>query len=45
SHAPVDIDDLIRHTGLSAGAVQMLLLEMDLAGTIERHSGNRVSLA
>ncbi|EFL90295.1 DNA-processing protein DprA [Ahrensia sp. R2A130] len=45
SHAPVDIDDLIRHTDLPAGAVQMLLLEMDLAGTIERHSGNRVSLA
>lgn len=45
SHAPVDIDDLIRHTELAAGAVQMLLLEMDLAGTIERHSGNRVSLA
>ncbi|MEM1316751.1 MAG: DNA-processing protein DprA, partial [Pseudomonadota bacterium] len=45
SHAPVDIDDLIRHTELSSGAVQMLLLEMDLAGNIERHSGNRVSLA
>ena len=40
---PVSVDDLIRHTGFDADTVQMILLEMDLAGIIERHSGNLVS--
>ncbi|MEP1207951.1 MAG: DNA-processing protein DprA [Rhizobiaceae bacterium] len=42
-YTPVAIDDLIRHTGLSADLVQMIILELDLAGIIERHAGNRVS--
>ena len=42
-YTPVLIDDLIRHTGLHADTVQMILLELALAGAIERHSGNRVS--
>ena len=42
-YTPVTIDDLIRHTHLSADLVQLLLLELDLAGKIERHGGNLVS--
>ena len=41
---PTDIDELIRHTGLMPQQVQIVLLELSLAGTIERHPGNRVSL-
>jgi DNA processing protein len=41
---PTLIDDLIRFTGLSASSVQVLLLELDLAGRIERHPGQRVAL-
>ena len=41
---PVEIDDIIRHTGASAGEVQLVLIELDLAGRLERHPGNRVSL-
>jgi DNA processing protein len=42
--SPVEIDDIIRFTGASTGEVQMVLLELDLAGRLERHAGNRVSL-
>jgi DNA processing protein len=42
--SPVEIDDIIRFTSLSSGVVQMVLLELDLAGRLERHGGNRVSL-
>ena len=42
--APTEIDALIRFTGLSAALVQMLLLELDLAGRIEHHAGQRISL-
>ncbi len=45
SPAPVSIDELIRQTGASAGAVQMALIELELAGRLERHAGGRVSLA
>jgi DNA processing protein len=41
---PVAVDDIIRHTGLSAAQVSMVLLELDLAGRIERHAGGNVSL-
>lgn len=41
---PTQIDDLIRFTGLSAAVVQVLLIELDLAGRISRHPGQRVSL-
>jgi DNA processing protein len=43
--APVPVDELIRLSGASSGAVQMALLELDLAGRLERHAGNRVSLS
>ncbi|PLX36820.1 MAG: DNA-protecting protein DprA [Hyphomicrobiales bacterium] len=41
---PTGIDDLIRHTGLPAGMVHVILLELELAGRLERHGGQRVSL-
>ena len=41
---PIDIDDIIAHTGCRPGAVQLVLLELDLAGRLERHSNGRVSL-
>ncbi|MBK8456780.1 MAG: DNA-protecting protein DprA [Phyllobacteriaceae bacterium] len=41
---PVGIDEIIRHTGQPAAAVHLVLLELDLAGRLERHSGGAVSL-
>ncbi|MCG5477787.1 DNA-processing protein DprA [Sinorhizobium alkalisoli] len=41
---PVEIDDVIRHTGLSASEVYLVLLELDLAGQLCRHGANLVSL-
>ncbi|TIV98997.1 MAG: DNA-protecting protein DprA, partial [Mesorhizobium sp.] len=37
-------DDIIRHTGMSAAQISMVLLELDLAGRLERHAGGNVSL-
>ena len=42
---PVEIDDIIRHTGLPAASVYLVLLELDLAGRLHRHPGGMVSLA
>lgn len=42
--APVGVDELIRQSGASAGAVQMALLELELAGRLQRHAAGRVSL-
>ena len=42
---PLPVDELIRQTGIAAGAVQMALLELELAGRLERHAGGRVGLA
>lgn len=41
---PVEIDDIIRHTGYPAQTVYLILLELDLAGRLQRHSGGFVSL-
>jgi DNA processing protein len=41
---PVGIDELIRHTGVHPAQLFMILLELDLAGRLERHSGGAVSL-
>ncbi|WEX87431.1 DNA-processing protein DprA [Sinorhizobium garamanticum] len=41
---PVEIDDIIRHTALSASQVHLVLLELDLAGQLCRHGANLVSL-
>ena len=40
---PVGVDEIVRFTGLPASSVQLVLLELDLAGRIVRHGGNRVS--
>jgi DNA processing protein len=41
---PVEIDEIIRFTGVPARTVHVVLLELDLARRIERHAGQRVSL-
>lgn len=41
---PVHVDDLIAQSGLHPSQVMLLLLELDLAGRLERHSGGSVSL-
>jgi DNA processing protein len=42
--SPVAIDDLVRQSGLSIRSVQTALLELEIAGRLERHGGNAVSL-
>jgi DNA processing protein len=42
---PVAVDELLRQSGLAAAAVHTSLLELELAGRLERHAGGRVSLA
>jgi len=42
---PVAVDELIRQSDLAPAVVQMVLLELELAGRLERHAGGRVSLA
>ena len=42
--SPVPVDDIIRLSAAPSGAVQMALLELDLAGRLDRHAGGRVSL-
>jgi DNA processing protein len=42
---PILIDDLIRLTDASAAIVRTVLLELELAGRLERHGGGLVSLA
>lgn len=42
--APVPVDELVRQSGQSAGGVQMALLELEIAGQLDRHVGARVSL-
>jgi DNA processing protein len=44
SPAPVSIDEIIRQSGLPSAIVQTVLLELELAGKIDRHAGGRVSL-
>ncbi len=40
----VPVDELIRLAGLAPSVVQVVLLELELAGRLERHAGGRVSL-
>lgn len=44
SVSPVEIDDIIRHTGMSAQTVYLVLLELDLSAQLNRHTGGLVSL-
>ena len=44
SPTPVPVDEIVRQSGLPAGVVQTVLLELELAGRLARHAGGRVSL-
>ncbi|MDD7910699.1 DNA-processing protein DprA [Pseudovibrio exalbescens] len=41
---PSDVDEIIRFLHISPQAAQVMLLELELAGRLERHRGNKVSL-
>jgi DNA processing protein len=41
---PVAVDELVRQCQLSPAAVVTILLELELAGRLDRHPGNQVSL-
>ena len=43
--SPVPVDEIVRLSGAAPGAVQLVLLEMDLAGRLDRHAGNKVSIS
>lgn len=45
SSVPVDVDSLVRGTGLTIRSVQVALMELALAGRLERHGSGLVSLA
>ena len=42
--SPVPVDEIVRQSGAEPGAVQLILLELDLAGRLDRHAGGKVSL-
>ncbi|WP_425567293.1 DNA-processing protein DprA [Sphingomonas rosea] len=42
--SPAPVDEIVRLSGLEPGAVQLVLLELDLAGRLDRHAGGKVSL-
>jgi len=41
---PVPVDELVRQSGLPPATVQLVLLELELAGHLARHAGGKVSL-
>jgi DNA processing protein len=41
---PVSIDDLVRLSGRSAAVVRIVLLELEVAGRLQRHGGGLVAL-
>lgn len=41
---PVTIDEIVRQSGLPPATVQLVLLELELVGRLDRHAGGRVSL-
>jgi len=41
---PVPVDELIRQSDLPPAVIQTVLLELELAGRLERHAGGKVSL-
>ncbi len=44
SVTPVCVDEIIRQCQISASVAQTVLLELELAGRLERHPGNKVSI-
>jgi DNA processing protein len=45
SLSPVAVDEIVRQSGLPPALVQTALLELEIAGRLQRHAGGRVSLA
>ena len=45
TQAPVAVDDLVRECGADVAAVQMALLDLEIAGQLTRHAGGRVGAA
>jgi len=43
SPTPVAIDEIVRQSGLPPSVVQTVLLELELAGRVERHAGGRIA--
>ncbi|TBW34318.1 DNA-protecting protein DprA [Siculibacillus lacustris] len=41
---PVGVDEILRATGVRTGELQLILMELAIAGRLERHAGGRVSL-
>lgn len=42
---PLPVDEVVRQSGIAAPIVQTVLLELELAGRLERHAGGRASLS
>jgi DNA processing protein len=40
---PVPVDELVRQSGRPSSVVQLVLLELELAGRVERHAGGKIS--
>jgi DNA processing protein len=43
--APAGIDEIVRQSGFAAREIALVLLELELAGRLQRHPGGQVSLA
>ena len=43
--SPVPVDEIIRLSGIQAARCRWRLLELDLAGRLDRHAGGKVSIA
>jgi DNA processing protein len=43
SFTPMDIDSLVRETSIAIHHINIILLDLELMGSIERHAGNKVS--
>ncbi len=43
SHTAVDIDEIVRATQMPVSTVRAILLELDLAGRLERHGSHKVA--
>ncbi len=45
SPTPVAVDEIIRQSDLAPALVMLVLLELEMAGRVERHGGGKVALA
>lgn len=44
AYDPTPVDELVRHSHFAAPVVMTVLMELELAGRLQRHPGNKVSL-